>query len=70
VHVDVAQGKGTEVLATMEIDAPALLAPSSPDGMVVLPFTLKEASSNLEIRLRVSETSNLSVSSYVIRSVP
>jgi hypothetical protein len=70
VHVDVAQGKGTEVLAAMEIDAPALLAPSSPDGMVVLPFTLTQDSSSLEIRIRVTETSNLSVSGYVIRSVP
>lgn len=70
VHVDVAQGKGTEVLAAAELDAPALLSPSSPDGIVVLPFTLKEASSNLEVRVRVTDTSKLSISGYVIRAVP
>lgn len=69
VHVDVAQGKGTQVLAAVDLDAPALLAPSSPDGIVVLPFTLGEASSNLEVRVRVTETSKLSISGFVIRSV-
>lgn len=70
VHVDVAQGKGAELLAAAEIDAPALLTPPSPDGIVVLPFRLAKASSDLEIRVRVSKTSNLSVSGYLIRSIP
>lgn len=70
VHVDVAQGKGTQVIAAAEIDGPALLAPLSPDGLVVLPFTLTHASSNLEIRVRVTESAKLSVLGYVIRSLP
>ena len=70
VHVDVAQGKGTEVLAAVDLEAPGLLSPSSPDGIAVLPFTLKQASSDLEVRVRVTEASNLSITGYVIRSVP
>lgn len=70
VHVDVAQGKGTEVLAAADLEAPALMAPPSPDGLMVLPFTLKEASDNLEVRIRVTEASKLSISGFVIRAVP
>lgn len=70
VHVDVAQGKGTDILAAADIDAPALLAPASPDGLVVLPFTLKQPSENLEVRVRVTETAKLSISGFVIRAVP
>ena len=70
VHVDVAKGKGTEVLAAADIDAPALLAPASPDGIVVLPFALAKDSSNLEVRVRVTDASKLSLSGFVIRAVP
>ena len=70
VHVDVAQSKGAVLIAVAEIDAPALQTPPSPDGIAVLPFTLTEASHDLEIRVRVTETSNLSISGFVIRSVP
>lgn len=70
VHVDVAQSKANELLAAAEIDAPVLFAPPSPDGLVVLPFTLAKASSDLEIRVRVTKAAKLSVLSYVIRSVP
>lgn len=70
VHFDVAQGKGVELLATADIDAPALLQSSSPDGIAVLPFTLAKPSTDLEVRVRVSKTSNLSISGYVIRSLP
>lgn len=70
VHVDVAQSKGNEVLASVELDAPALLAPASPDGIIVLPFALKQTSHDLEVRVRVADASKLSISGYVIRTVP
>lgn len=70
VHVDVAQGKGSDILVAVDLEAPALLSPPSPDGIVVLPFVLKEATSSLEVRVRVADTSKLSISGFVIRAVP
>jgi len=70
VHVDVAQAKGTDVLAAAELDAPALLAPVSPDGIAVLAFTLAHDTDSLEVRVRVTDASKLSISSFVIRAVP
>ena len=70
VHVDVAQAKGVDVVAAVDLDAPALLAPSSPDGIAVLGFTLAKPSTNLEVRVRVTDASKLSISGYVIRAVP
>lgn len=70
VHLDVAQGKGSEVLAAAELDAPVLQSPPSPDGLAVLAFTLARPSSDLEVRVRVTEASNLSLSGFVIRALP
>ncbi len=70
VHFDVAQRKGNDLLAAAEIDAPALLTPPSADAIAVLSFTLAAPASDLEVRVRVADTANLSISGYVIRSIP
>lgn len=70
VHVDVARDKGATVVAAVEIEAAQLADAASEDGWVVLPFTLAEPASDIEVRVRVGEASRLSVSGYVIRAVP
>jgi len=70
VHVDVASEKGERVIAALELDTAALLAGQSPGAMVVLPFTLESPVKDLEVRLRVDETSRLAVSEIQIRSKP
>ena len=70
VHVDIARDKGATVVAAMELDAAQLADAASEDGWIVLPFTLAEPASDIEVRLRVADTSRLSVSGYVIRALP
>ena len=70
VHVDLARDKGATVVAAMELDAAQLADAASEDGWIVLPFTLAEPASDIEVRLRVADTSRLSVSGYVIRALP
>lgn len=62
IYFDVAADKGARVIAALDLDPAALLAERSPDGMIVLPFTLAEAVDDLELRIRVTEQSQLSVS--------
>lgn len=70
VYVDVAHAKGEKIVAAVDVDASALLAAPGADGLLVLPFTLAESVTDLEVRVRVTEASNLSVAAYQIRSVP
>jgi hypothetical protein len=62
VYFDVAAGKGTRIISALELDPAALAAARSPDGMIVVPFTLDDAVDDLEIRIRVTERSRMSVS--------
>ena len=62
IYVDVAVGKGTRIIAALDLDPAALAAARSPDGMVVLPFTLVDPVDDLELRIRVTEQSQLAVS--------
>lgn len=70
VHVDVARDKGATVVAAVELEAAQLVESASEDGWVVLPFTLAAPAADIEVRMRVSDASRLSVSGYVIRAVP
>lgn len=70
VYLDVARGKGTEVLAAVNLEEAVLRTPPSPDGIAVLGFTLEQPATDLEVRIRVVEASKLSVSRIVIRAVP
>jgi hypothetical protein len=69
VHVDVASDKGAKVIAAAELDAPTLAA-APPEGLIVLPFTVDHPVTDLEVRVRVTEASKMSISAYQIRSVP
>lgn len=62
IYCDVAAGKGARIIVTLELDPDALAAARSPDGMIVLPFTLADAVDDLEFRIRVTEQSQLAVS--------
>lgn len=62
IYFDVAAGKGTRIIAALELDPAALAAARSPDGMIALPFTLANPVDDLELRIRVTEQSHLSVS--------
>jgi hypothetical protein len=62
IYVDVVVDKGSRVVASRDLDPIALAAARSPDGMVVLPFTLAGAVTDLELRVRVTEQSQLAVS--------
>ena len=70
VHVDVARDKGATVVAAVELDAAQLADSATQDGWVVLPFTLAEPASDIEVRVRVGDAAQLAVSGYVIRAVP
>lgn len=69
VHVDVAQAQGKDLLAAVELGAPDLLAPPSPDGIAVVPFELKAATGSLEVRVRVTDSSRLAISGFVVRAL-
>ena len=62
IYVDVAAGKGTRIIVALDLDPAALAAARSPDGMIVLPFTLADPVEDLEFRIRVTEQSQMSVS--------
>lgn len=70
VYFDIAAGKGARIIHAVELDPDALAAARAADGMVVLPFTLTDAVSDLEVRIRVTEQAQLAVSALDIRPVP
>ena len=70
VYVDVARDKGATVVAAANFDATQLAAPASTDGWIVLPFELAQPATDIEVRLRVTDASRVSVSGYTLRSIP
>lgn len=70
LHVDVADGKGSNVIAAVEAAPDALGDPASPGLLLALPFELVADSADLEVRVRASEASRVSVSGYRIRATP
>lgn len=70
LHVDVARDKGATVVAAIELEPAAIAQPVSPDGWIVLPFTLTEPVSDLEVRVRVTEAARVAVAGYTLRALP
>jgi hypothetical protein len=70
LHVDVAAGKGTDVIAAVEADPAALDAAALSGALVVMPFDLASDRADLEVRVRVLPESKLSVSGFEIRPRP
>jgi hypothetical protein len=70
LHVDVADAKGANVIAAVDV-APHAIGPSATAGVLAtLAFELPADSEDFEVRVRVNEASRLSVSGYRIRATP
>lgn len=70
LHVDIARDKGATVVAARELEPAALLDPAAGGALALLPFDLAAAADDIEVRVRVVESSRVTVSGYEIRSRP
>lgn len=70
LHVDVAAAKGTQVIAAVDAPLADLAPPAAGGALVVLPFDLAVDTPDVEVRVRVTETSRVSVSGVDIRPRP
>jgi hypothetical protein len=70
LHVDVADAKGANVIAAIDVAPEAIAASTGAGVLATLPFQLAADSADFEVRVRVNEASRLSVSGYRIRATP
>jgi hypothetical protein len=70
LYADVAAGKGTEIITSLEGAPDALDAAALSGALVVVPFDLAAPRSDVEVRLRVTEASKVTVSGLEIRARP
>lgn len=70
VHFDIAYGKGASTLAIKDLDQAALAASALDGTLTTLAFTVSEPISDIEVRISVTEQSNLAVAGFVIRATP
>lgn len=67
LHVDVAARKGVQVIAAVEAPPAALGSAAASGALVLLPFDLPSATRDIEVRVRVTPESKVSVSGFEIR---
>jgi hypothetical protein len=70
LYVDVAAGKGTQIIAAADVAPDALDAAALSGALVLLPFELDAARDDVEVRVRVTAASKVSVSGFEIRPRP
>jgi hypothetical protein len=70
LHVDVADAKGANVIAAVDVAQDAIGDPAGAGVLATLAFQLAADSDDFEVRVRVTEASRVSVSGYRIRSTP
>jgi hypothetical protein len=70
LYVDVAAGKGTEIIAAADVAPEALDAAALSGALVLLPFELAAPRADIEVRVRVTPASKVSVSGFEIRPRP
>jgi hypothetical protein len=70
LHVVVADAKGANVIAAVDVAQDAIGDPAGAGVLATLAFQLAADSDDFEVRVRVTEASRVSVSGYRIRSTP
>lgn len=70
LHVDVARNTGQIVITSKELAPAALADPSAGGALAALPFQLDAAAPDIEVRVRVTAASRVTVSGIEIRPLP
>jgi hypothetical protein len=70
LYADVAAGKGTEVITSLEVAPAALDAAALSGALAVVPFDLASPRTDIEVRLRVTPESKVTVAGFEIRARP